>query len=776
MTEAPLSSQGPAALPAEVTSFVGRRADRARVRELMTSARLVTLTGFGGIGKTRLALRVGGELKRLFSDGVYFVPLGGLTSPDGVPDHVANALGLRGRARQSATVAVVEYLRRRNVLLVLDNCEHVIDVAAVLADTLLRDCADVRLLATSRQPLRIDGEAVYPVSPLTVPAGASGPLQEYEAVQLFLDRAAAVEPSFVLAEDNRDAVAGICRKLEGIPLAIELATARLRTFSPRDLDKNLNDKWELLSRGNRTAPYRQSTMAACIDWSFELCSPSEKRLWAKAAVFVDGFELDAALAICADPDDDAPLVDTLESLVEKSIVSTSRHDGLNRFRMLPPIRHRGLTELQRMGRTMEISLRHRDFYVDLAVKGHRDWFTSRQLDWIRKLRRDDANLRSALELCASDPTATELGLQAAGKLAEVAVVEGRMKQGRRWLDRLLARDAGNAQTRMLAIRASCWWATNQGDVEAATLRLEESKVLADALGGEARYLYLQSAGLLAVFNGDPSSAAEMLDESVRMFTASGNRAEASLSAIGLALARVLLGDFEGALESHRTCMAFTEAAGEYWLRAWSLWIAGLGALLQGDVSTARERLSQGLRLKRMLSDSLGVGALLEALAWLTVDSDPERTVVLIAAAQNEWDKIETSISAVTALDARHDDVLDIARTRLGTAGYETAWARGRSLDRDAATALALDEHPVRSDPEASTPRPTGAQVLTRRELQIADLINKGLSNKDIADTLVISKRTAETHVEHILTKLGFTSRTQVATWVAELSQRGNAQT
>ena len=275
----------------------------------------------------------------------------------------------------------------------------------MVADTLLRTCPGVRILATSREPLRIDGEVDYPVLPLTIPGRESGgePLQQYEAVQLFLDRAGAIVPDFALTDDNRAAVAAISRKLEGIPLAIELAAARLRAFSPTELNAHLTDRWEFLGRGSRIAPYRHSTIAACIEWSFDLCTPAERLLWAKAAVFVDGFELDAAVSVCSDPDDDEPIEETLASLVEKSVVTSTQHEVVNRYRMLPPIRHRGRVELARIGRDAELRRRHKDFYLGLVARANEDWFGPRQLDWIGRLRRERGNIAKALELCAVEP-------------------------------------------------------------------------------------------------------------------------------------------------------------------------------------------------------------------------------------------------------------------------------------------------------------------------------------------------------------------------------------
>ncbi|PVG80633.1 LuxR family transcriptional regulator [Nocardioides gansuensis] len=768
MTEAVFISRGPADLPLEVTSFVGRRSDLRRIREVMSESRLVTLTGFGGIGKTRLALRMATELRRVF-DGVYVVPFGGVADSEAVPEQLAAALGLQGRSRGSATITVVEYLRPRSVLLVLDNCEHVVDVVAVLADTLLRTCPKVHILATSRESLRTDGEVEYPVMPLTIPEQVSGeePLHQFEAVQLFLDRARAIVPGFDLNDENRAAIAAISRKLEGIPLAIELAAARLRTFSPAELDARLSDRWELLSRGSRTAPYRHSTMAACVEWSFDLCTPAEKLLWAKVAVFRDGFELDAAVAVCSERDDDEPIEETLASLVEKSVLTSIQHQGVNRYRMLPPIRYRGRVELGRIGRDAELRRRHKDFYLDLVARAHEDWFGPRQVDTLSRLRRDLGNLRKALELCAVEPDSADQGLMAGANLLEWGLVEGRFGMGRQWFERILSGRPGDPGTRALALRTASLWAAMQGDVKSAVSLLEEGQVLATRLGGETETLLVQAAGFVAMFAGDPARAEELLSEAARGFAAFGNNAELAFCFVLLALERNLLGDLDGALESNRACLALAEPVGEIWLRSWSLWVAGQALWARGDPGAARELVMQSLRLKRLIAEPMGIAVVLETLAWIAAATDPARAATLLGAAQNEWDKIETSARVLPWLDKPHREAMDAARTRLGDAAFDSAWSDGRVLDQATAIALGLEE------PTPAAKSTTGSRArashsgLTRRERQIAELVHKGLSDKQIADTLVISPRTAETHVQHILTKLGFKSRTQVAAWIGE---------
>jgi non-specific serine/threonine protein kinase len=769
MTEAVSFSLAATDLPLEVTTFVGRRSDRTRIRELMGESRLVTLTGFGGIGKTRLALRMATELRRLF-ESVHVVALAGLTDPQDVPDEFATTLGLQGRSRQSATIATVEYLRSRTVLLVLDNCEHVIDVAAVMADTLLRTCPGVRVLATSREPLRIQGEVEFPVAPLVVPSATTGtePLQQYESVQLFLDRARAIDPDFALTEDNRAAVAAVSRKLEGIPLAIELAAARLRAFSPSQLDAQLTDRWELLGKGSRAAPFRHQTMAACIEWSFDLCTPAERLLWAKASVFVDGFDLDAAEAVCSGPEDPEPVEEILASLVEKSVVTASRRDTAgNRYRMLPPIRNRGRAELARTGSKAEVGRRHRDFYLGLLSQAHEDWFGPRQLDWIDRLRGELGNVAKALTVSVTDPGGPDRGLRAGADLLEFGIVESRFQRGRSWLDEVLESGSGDPAIRARALRSACLWAVMQGDVDAATRLLEEGTALVAELDSEAETLFVQAAGFVALFTGDPARAAQLLDEARRGFADAGNDRELAFSTALLALDDVLLGDLDGALDHHAACLALTEEAGETWLRSWSIWCAGLALWARSDGPAAHELATESLRLKRLVGEPVGIAVLLDTIAWFTADRDPERAAVLLGAAQNEWERYDAS-PVLPGLGKPRSAATQVARTLLGEADFDLAVERGRSLDRATAMAVALDEEPTSNAPAVSnrTNRHPGA-ALTRRERQIAELVHEGLSNKDIAEILVISPRTVETHVEHVLVKLGFKSRTQIAAWIGE---------
>lgn len=322
----------------------------------------------------------------------------------------------------------------------MDNCEHV-DAAAMLVDTLLRTCPRLRVLATSREALRIRGESVHAVAPLTTPS-ANGdqttPLHQFEAVTLFVDRAKAVVPEFTLTDANRVAVARICRRLEGIPLAVELAAVRLRAMSPQELAANLTERWELLTQGSRTAPDRQRTMAACIDWSFELCTEAEQDVWARVAVFSGAFEHDAAEAVCAGRQDTTePLADLPLALVDKSILTAQDVGDHMRYRMLPPLRERGIRRLRQLGELTAVRRRHSDFFVDLAERVKAEWVSPAQVGWIKRLRREEGNMSAALEFCELEPGEAEPGLHMGANLLEFGLADGLFRPGRLWFTRLL---------------------------------------------------------------------------------------------------------------------------------------------------------------------------------------------------------------------------------------------------------------------------------------------------------------------------------------------------
>src|SRR6516164_504795 len=373
-------------LPAELTTFVGRRGELAEVRRLLAGSRLVTLTGVGGVGKTRLALRAAAGLARAFRDGVWLVQLDQLRDQALVAQAVAGALGLQDRAGYAQAAALADYLSARQLLLVLDNCEHLVDAAAKLADLLLRAAAGLRVLATSREALTTDGETVLAVPPLAAPEAGRrltvAELARFPAAGLFAERAAQVVPGFALNEANMAAVAGICGRLEGLPLAIELAAAQTRVLSPEQIDARLGDRLGLLTRGGRARPARQQTLRASIEWSWELCTRAERLLWARCSVFAGGFELDAAEDICADDRLAAgDVLDLLAALASKSILAVEHGEGVARYRLPETLREYGQERLRESGEDTALRRRHRDWHEQLARRADTGWLSLQMTDW-----------------------------------------------------------------------------------------------------------------------------------------------------------------------------------------------------------------------------------------------------------------------------------------------------------------------------------------------------------------------------------------------------------
>ncbi|GAF49268.1 protein kinase domain-containing protein [Rhodococcus wratislaviensis] len=762
---APRSATGN--LPLELTSFVGRRHELTEAKNLLAGSRLVTLTGIGGVGKTRLAMRVASAVQRDYADGVRLVELGELRDASSLVDAVAGVVGLRDHSARPLREVLVEFLVPRELLLILDNCEHVVDAVAELAETLLRVCPGLRVLATSREPLGIGGEAVLRVPPLAVPDPERKPslrgLPKYDAVTLFAERAAAAVPGFALTEDNTHPVSRICHRLDGLPLPIELAAARLRAMSPEQILQRLTDRFTLLTRGNRGAPTRQQTLRLCIDWSFELCTAGEQLVWGRVAVFAGSFELDAADQVCGADLASGELLDTLTSLVEKSILIREESGSVVRFRMLETLREYGYEKLEQTGEDIALRRRHRDWYGALALDAEAEWISARQLDWITRLKREQPNIREALEFSVDDSPDT--GLRTAAALLLFWTSQGLYSEGRRWLDRLLAQQACQPTAeRIKALYSDSVLAEVQGDLQTGAALVEEVCALAAQTSDPAMHaLATYAEGLLALFNDDLARACTHLERAVAEF---GTREDRKLQ-IGalhtLGVAYGLLGETERAIECHEHVLAITEACGESLNRSYSLWAMGVAVWRRGDAGRAVRLLEQALQLTRRVHSPRSAASCLETLAWIACERrDAPRAAVLLGAAE-ELGRSVGSIANVFPTLVYHEECEQKTRRALGEKGFETARREGQHLGFDAAIAFALHEQ----QPSISTLDAGMSVRLTKRERQVADLIAEGLTNQAIADRLVISPRTAQGHVEHILTKLGFTSRTQIAAWVVE---------
>ena len=752
----------------ELTSFVGRRHELTEAKNLLAGSRLVTLTGIGGVGKTRLAMRVAAGVQRDYDDGARLVELGELRDGSSLVDAVAAAVGVRDHSARPLREVLIEFLASRELLLVLDNCEHLVDAVAELTETLLRVCPALRILATSRESLGIGGEAVLQVPPLAVPDPDRRPslrgLPKYDAVHLFAERAAAAVPGFALTEDNAAAVAGICHRLDGLPLPIELAAARLRAMSPEQILQRLTDRYTLLTRGSRGAPTRQQTLRLSIDWSFELCTAGEQLMWGRLSVFAGSVELDAAEQVCGvglGPDE---LLDTLTSLVEKSILIREGRGSVVRFRMLETLRAYGYEKLEQTGETVTLRRRHRDWYEALALTAEAEWISARQLDWIARLKREQPNLREALEFCVDDdPTA---GLRTAAALRWFWTSQGLYSEGRRWFSDLLARYPGEPTVdRIRALYCASVMANVQSDLEAGAGLVAEARNLTGHTSDPMMRAFVSFAdGTLALYSGDLSDACTHLETALAEFSTRGDRTLETNVLYLLGLAYGLSGQTERAVEYHERVLAITEKYGEKMYRSHSLWALGIAVWRQGSADRAVRYLEESLELSRQVHSPRFAAAAVEALAWIACERrDPTRGAVLMGAAQ--WLARSVGSAAVihSNLIVYQTEFAAKARQELGGTAFAAAHRKGEGFGFDAAIAYALHE----AQPGTSTPATDAPTRLTKRERQVADLIAEGLTNQAIADRLVISPRTAQGHVEHILAKLGFTSRTQVAAWVVE---------
>ncbi|REE75597.1 non-specific serine/threonine protein kinase [Rhodococcus wratislaviensis] len=764
----PADSGRTGGLPLELTSFVDRRTELAEATNLLSTARLVTLTGIGGVGKTRLALRAATKAQRNFSDGVTLVELAELFDDSLLAGVVAAALGLRDQSARPSHEVLVEFLAPRELLLVLDNCEQVVAAAAKLAETLLRACPRLRILATSREPLGIGGESTLLIPPLPAPDPDHLPkgLPRNDAVTLFAERGAAAVPGFELTEDNKVTIARICQRLDGLPLPIELAAARLRAMTPDQILQRLTDRYLLLTRGSRDAPSRQQTLRMCIDWSYDLCTPAEQRMWAQLSVFAGSFELEAAEQVCGS-DDAEDLLDTVTFLVDKSILTREESGTAVRFRMLETVRAYGREKAQESGDYTELRRRHRDWCERLAVEAESEWISSRQLELIARLGREQPNIREALDFCVSD--SPESGLRIAAAMYPFWLSRGLFREGRRWLGRLLpGQPAEPSVDRAKALYAGSVLAGVQGDIPVSdTLAEEAQAVAAQTTDPVVRAHAEHAVGYAALFAGRLPDARVHLEEAVQGFAARNDLHEVA-AVVGLGMTHDLLNDTERAIECHERVLAITEAHGESVYRSYSLWALAVAVWRLGDRARAVRLLGQALQIDRRVNDRLSASVCLRSLAWIAAEErNMERSVVLLGAADEFTRSVGSSTVLVPGLSVYQDECERRTREAMSEQAFAAAHRKGAALGFDAAVAYALGEQ-VSPSPTSGGPSPTP----TKREREVAALVAEGLTNKEIAARLVISPRTAQGHVEHLLTKLGFNSRAQIAAWVVESQSEG----
>lgn len=735
------------------------------VKEAMASARLVTVVGPGGVGKTRLAIRVARDLARNFRDGVWLVELAGLTDPELIPTTMMAAIGLRDQSKAVPLDKLLGFLKDKRLLMVVDNCEHLLERCAAVVDSVLRDAGGVHLLATSRERFRLSGEHVIALDPLALPdreeVSKPGRAAHVEAIALLVERANQAGAALSLDERNVEMVTELCRRLDGMPLAIELAAACLRTLSAKELVDRMSNRFDLLTGGARDAEPRQQSLRAAIDWSHDMLADSERVLLRRLAVFAGGFDLPAVEAVVVGtglPSDG--VVEALSGLIEKSFVTHDPASG--RYGMHETMRQYALARLQEANEEdAQFRAAHAAHYLDLCQRADKDWFSPRLLEWHRRIEDDVDNIRATLQFSLDDASHLDQGLDLAGALWLYWMTRA-LGEGRHWLDALLARRGGD-RARAWALHARGCVALHEPDLDGSARCFEESAYLARECGDVRTLCYALGNGALPLaLAGQTSAARELIQELAGLASAFHDDVSQVQVAGAEELVASLEGDMTAAAPAHKEAEAISRKHGDIFLLSYNQLNMAWGYLAQQRYAVAMPYIQEGLRLKRQLDDRPGIVAGLEALA-IHADGarDWNRAARLLGAA----DAVHRSEGTIPQpfLDPLLAGVRERAVYALGEARYATALTGGSALDRLEAIRYGLGEVP---GPEPKPASRRAATPLGSREEDVAMLVAEEMSNKEIAARLFLSERTVESHVSSILNKLGVNSRRQIAAWVA----------
>ncbi|WP_283138018.1 ATP-binding protein [Rhizohabitans arisaemae] len=694
--EAPAEWRQDGNLPAEPTGFVGRSRLLASIKRAVRTSRMVTVTGIGGVGKTRIALRAAREIRSRFPDGVWVVDLSRLQTPDLLAHSVAATLGIVDNTPRPAEEVLAAYLTGRHALLILDTCEHLVDACAHLLEGLLDQAERLHVLATSRQSLGVLGEQSILISPLEVPppdrATPTG-----EAVTLFRQRAEEASPGFTIDEDNLADVAELCRRLDGIPLAIELAAVRLRVLSVRQILNLLTDRFALLSGVGLSPLPRHQTLRAAIGWSHELCEPKERRLWARLSVFAGDFDLDAARDVCSGEDlSPDEILELVTGLVDKSILLRQGQPSGVRYRLLDTVREYGQEWLERLGERDLLLTRYRDYYLRLARRGEQAWSGPRQVHWFIRMRHEHANLRAALDHCIGDPRHTSAGLDLAASLWYMWVACGLSKEGRHFLERALAASPQPSPARCKALWTASYIASAQGDIPAALRFAEECGDDAVRIGDDPSVvLATKMLGTAAYLQGDLTKAMAFLGVAIDHGRGVRGLDPRLLPAVvELALVLTACGRPDAAMPLLRHCVGVCVERGELWLRSYADWALAITQRSMGLIADAVCSAREALRIKRHFHDVLGIVLCVETLAQLAVDDgDPERASRLLGAGQAGWRTFGVPQMDSPVLRADHDRCARECRRLLGEQRYNEAFAEGSAMPLDTAIHYAIGAAP-----------------------------------------------------------------------------------
>src|SRR6516162_8241928 len=752
---------GPGNVPAELASFVGRARELAEVKRLLAAARVVTLTGPGGIGKSRLALRAAHQLGRHFPDGVWLTELAGLDGPDLVPYALARSMGVYDRPEDGIQDTLVAHLRDRRLLLVLDNCEHLLEACRELVAALVSGCDGVRVLCTSRERLGVPGEATVVLSALELPAVDAGvlvaALADVEALRLLADRAVAVAPDFALTEDNAGTAGDLCRRLDGLPLAIELAAVRLASMSPGDLLERLDDRFRLLAADRRARPGRSQALRAAVDWSYDLLRPQERMLWRRLSVFAGGFGLAAAEAVCSGSGlEREQVVDLIGRLVDSSILTMTQEGGRGRYRMLETVRLYGAERLREAGEDRELARRHAAWYAELISPVGRPWWGAPgQAGMLDALDVEWANVKAALDFCAGSPTDPEpelpaLGLRMAADLWLYWAVRGRYQVGRRRLEAFLALARAPTASRAMALWALGFLAQATGDNEVALVHFEEARRVSEQAGGDRELAYaLCGLGLVRLRLGETGLAGELLAASRETIQEVDDPVGRGLGLYFYATVMAAAGRLAEARRLALEGLEGSDRAGDTFARGLLNTLLGTLDGLAGDLQAAEAKVKEGMRIQHRIGHRWGLATSLETLAWVAGSSGrPERAALLLGASAAEWDELGNQF--LPHWQDYHDGCEAAARAALGGDRYRACREQGYALGRDQAVAAALDDEDTvpAARPAPPVAAAEGAFELSARELELARLVADGLSDPAIASALFVSVATVKTHVSH----------------------------
>lgn len=739
----------PGNLPSDLSGFVGRGVELAELGRLLDSSRLVTVTGAGGVGKTRLALAAARAVaeaaaepapadradpsdpaQERYCDGVWLAELACVRDPALLELTLAESLGLTDHTTRPLRTVLAEHLAERRLLLVLDGFEQLVDETAALVRELLRRSPGLRVLAAGRRPLTLDGELSWPLAPL----------DPDEALTLLTERAAAADPAFALTEANRSVLAELCVRLDGLPLALELAAGRLRTLSPAQVLSRLEDRFGLLTGGGRGALPRHRALRTAIGWSHELCTARERLLWARLSVFAGQFDLDAAEYVCAGPDLPVDCVlDLVGELLGQSLLVREETAAGVRYRMLETVRIYGAGWLESLGDATRLRRRHRDWYVGLATWCELDWFSPRQQEVAALVEAELPNLRLALECCLDEPEEIHLGQYLAGTLWFYWAGCGRLSEGRHWLDRTLEGGPGNdldlagldlgldlglelglglagppdtdgeyETSRLKALWVLGYVAALQGDAVASMRALYECRDGAAQSGNPLAAAYaVHRMGCLALISDDMARARELLGGALERYREAGElNSNVLMCQVELAMTLAFQGEPAGALALCEEVRDICEERGERWTKAYALYVLAYAALDSGETAEARRLLSECVAINHAFRDLVGLVLAVELLALVTVaEGHPAEAAVLQGAAEPMWDGVGMQLFGSGYFNAPRLMCQERAGELLGAERYASCALHGRTLPVDALVDRALRGPEPAPRAAAPLPRP-----------------------------------------------------------------------